>query len=184
MNLQRHYLSLLSARPVAYNPKLAKYFKSINAALLLSQFLYWTEHTDDPDGWFWKTRAELYEEIGMGRYEFEGARRRLVEVGVLEEEFRGMPARNYYRLNIPKFEEIISSGIDPLLAENHQQVGGKPADRVGEKPPTSRGKTSKPYKEADSTSDTTPHTTSREKRKFTTYEDERAQVDRVFNWPQ
>lgn len=163
LNLQQQYLRSLSARPVAYNPELAKIFKSINAALLLSQFLHWqgiADKDESRDGWFWKTRDELYEEIGMGRYEFEGARKILRELGILEEQLRGAPAKNYYRINVEKFDQFILSLTDVQLAENSQLDGGKPANKLVENQPTSRRKTSQLYIEAESTSEMTPKTTS------------------------
>lgn len=35
------------------------------AALLLSQILYWSERTDDPDGWFAKSYDDWHEELGL-----------------------------------------------------------------------------------------------------------------------
>ena len=163
LNLQQQYLRSLSARPVAYNPELAKIFKSINAALLLSQFLHWqgiADKDESRDGWFWKTRDQLYEEIGMGRYEFEGTRKILRELDILEEQLRGAPAKNYYRINVEKFDQFILSLTDVQLAENSQLVGGKPTNKLGENQPTSRRKTSQLYIEAESTSESTPESTS------------------------
>jgi hypothetical protein len=35
------------------------------AALLLSQILYWSERTDDPDGWFAKSYEDWHDELGL-----------------------------------------------------------------------------------------------------------------------
>ncbi len=43
------------------------------AALLLSQILYWTDRTDDPDGWFYKSYKEWYEELDMTEYQVRRA---------------------------------------------------------------------------------------------------------------
>jgi hypothetical protein len=41
---------------------------SIEAAALLNQILYWSERTDDPNGWFWKTAKEWEDELGLSYY--------------------------------------------------------------------------------------------------------------------
>ncbi|MGL1664079.1 hypothetical protein ACSTJP_00070, partial [Vibrio parahaemolyticus] len=68
--------------------------------LMLSQALYWSKRTNDPDGWFYKSQVEWEEETGMTRYEQEGARKALIKLGVLEELKRGVPCRLHYRVNM------------------------------------------------------------------------------------
>lgn len=43
------------------------------AALLFSQILYWSDRTDDPDGWFAKTYDEWYRELCMTEYQVRRA---------------------------------------------------------------------------------------------------------------
>ena len=68
-------------------------------ALMLSQAIYWTLRTQDPDGWFCKTREDWQKAIGLGRWEQETARRRLRGTGFWHEERRGVPARLYFRVD-------------------------------------------------------------------------------------
>jgi hypothetical protein len=56
-----------------------------HAALLLSQLLYWTPRATLPGGWVYKSRAEWFAEIGGTRYALDCARRRLKELGLIEE---------------------------------------------------------------------------------------------------
>ncbi len=97
-------------RPIAFHRCLVKPSGSVEAALLLSQALYWSNRTEDPDGWFYKTREEWEEETGLNRTSQEAARKRLKENGLLEEERRGLPARLYYRVN---FEKLVAKLLGP-----------------------------------------------------------------------
>ena len=58
---------------------------SINAALMLSNALYWTNRLpDDRGGWFYKTRVEWEKETGLGRHEQDKARQQLADRGLIE----------------------------------------------------------------------------------------------------
>lgn len=58
---------------------------SINAALMLSNAIYWTHRLPpERDGWFYKTRVEWEKETGLTRREQDKAREQLVERGLLE----------------------------------------------------------------------------------------------------
>jgi hypothetical protein len=43
------------------------------AALLLSQILYWSDRTKDPNGWFAKSYPEWYDELAMTQYQIHRA---------------------------------------------------------------------------------------------------------------
>lgn len=58
---------------------------SINAALLLSNAIYWTNRLPpERDGWFYKTRVDWEKETGLTRREQDKARQQLIENGLLE----------------------------------------------------------------------------------------------------
>jgi len=133
--------TLLFDQPVAYHPALARAAGSVNAGILLSQFLYWTPRSQDAEGWFWKTRDDITQETALSRTEQEGARKVLIKAGVLEEKLRGVPARMHFRLNIDRLTEllaVIQSAENPPTSrpETPQPVGGKPANWKAENPPT------------------------------------------------
>jgi len=100
-------VALLGDRPVAYHPTLAKALGSVNAALLLSQLLYWTPRTKDPDGWVYKTQAEFYDETGLSRREQETARRALACHGVLIEARHGMPAQLFFQIDRSRLGKLL-----------------------------------------------------------------------------
>jgi len=87
----------------------------IVGATVLNQILYWTDRTNDPDGYFWKTYAQWKSELGFGKYRmmrvFYGdsrtktRKKNLQDVGV-EITHKKAPNGlrvNFYRLNQPHF---------------------------------------------------------------------------------
>ena len=135
-------------RPIAFQRSFVRITGSINAALLLSQAVYWSSRTLQGDGWFWKTRADWEEETGLSRYEQEGARKLLRAKGVLLEELRDNPAKLYFRIDEKVLRRLLvdcpsaMSVGDRVDAEPSNLGRGKPANKVGENSPTRRGKTS------------------------------------------
>ncbi|EPG1781810.1 hypothetical protein [Enterobacter hormaechei] len=110
-----NFLQLVD-RPIAFQRSFVRLGVGITGALLLSQIVYWQNRMEGQ--WFYKTQADLEEETGLTRYEQEGARKKLVSCGVLEEAKRGIPAKLYFRVNQERLEEL-------LLGENQHAGMGK-----------------------------------------------------------
>jgi hypothetical protein len=77
-----------------------------NAAILLSQLMFWSRTKATEEGWFFRTREQMRERCGLAKSAQKSAESALQELGLVEKELRGMPAKNHYRLN---FREIISA---------------------------------------------------------------------------
>ncbi|EBO7627115.1 hypothetical protein [Citrobacter sedlakii] len=110
-----NFLQLVD-RPIAFQRSFVRLGVGITGALLLSQIVYWQNRMEGQ--WFYKTQTDLEEETGLTRYEQEGARKKLVSCGVLEEAKRGIPAKLYFRVNQERLEEL-------LLGENQHAGMGK-----------------------------------------------------------
>jgi len=110
-----NFLQLVD-RPIAFQRSFVRLGVGITGALLLSQIVYWQNRMEG--NWFYKTQADLEEETGLTRYEQEGARKKLVSCGVLEEAKRGIPAKLYFRVNQERLEEL-------LVGENQHAGMGK-----------------------------------------------------------
>ncbi|HFK5819282.1 TPA: hypothetical protein ACG0MC_004872 [Enterobacter kobei] len=110
-----NFLQLVD-RPIAFQRSFVRLGVGITGALLLSQIVYWQNRMEGQ--WFYKTQVDLEEETGLTRYEQEGARKKLVSCGVLEEAKRGIPAKLYFRVNQERLEEL-------LLGENQHAGMGK-----------------------------------------------------------
>jgi len=123
---------LLTDRPIAYHPMLARAIGSVTGGVFLSQILYWAPRTHDPDGWIRKTQEELTAETALTRREQETARRDCKRAGVLTWTLRGIPARLHYHVDIPRLAKLIA-GLppDPLTRKegdrDHPQEEGAPA---------------------------------------------------------
>jgi hypothetical protein len=86
-------------RPVVMHRTFAELTGSAAGGIFLSQAMYWSNRTDDPDGWFYKCQREWWEETALTRRELDSARAILVRLGILEEKVAGCPATTFYRLN-------------------------------------------------------------------------------------
>lgn len=86
-------------RPIAFQRGFVSLGCGITGALMLSQAVYWSKRTSDPDGWFYKTAKEWEEETGLTRCEQETARARLNNIGALQEKKQGVPCKLYYRVD-------------------------------------------------------------------------------------
>jgi len=102
----------LMKRPVAYHRMFVTITGSVKAALLLSQAMYWQGRVPaEREGWWWKTASEWNEEIGLSRRELETARKKLRELGILEDRQEMLPSRVWYRVNKARLNELMESEI-------------------------------------------------------------------------
>ena len=110
-----HYaLDQLLIRPVAFFPVFAKLGGSVNAGVMLSQLWYWSGRTRNEDGWIWKTAPEWAIEAALTASEVEGARKKLIERGLIQYKRAGIPAKPYYRLD----KQAILDAILAIQADN------------------------------------------------------------------
>ena len=101
----------LLKRPIAYHAILAKAFGSVNLALMWSQLYYWSDKTKDPDGWIYKTQAEMFEETGLSRKQQDTARELGRKLEVIEDKLAGNPPKIHYRVSIEKAIEVVEKYI-------------------------------------------------------------------------
>ena len=95
-------------RSISFFPGLVPILGSINTTLLACQLIYWKGKERDPDGWIYKTQAEIQDETALTRDMQEQARKRLRSLGVIDEKRKGIPARLYYRINTARLNELWS----------------------------------------------------------------------------
>jgi hypothetical protein len=158
--------------PVAYYPRLAKFTGSVNAAILLSQFMYWRGR--GYDGEVYKTQAEIEEETGLGKEEQRTAIRKLKELGVLVVEKKGMPAKNHFVFDWSEVDRKWAEWDKTNPQKPLRQSSGKPTSSRRESPPpvvgnpddlssgkstTSRRESRRALKEEEITTETTQEIT-------------------------
>ena len=129
-------------KPIAYYPQLAKPLGGVNASLLFGQFFYWKDKGSSELG-VYRTADEIEVETGLSRDEQRTARRKLRERGVLIETEKRIEHRIYYKLDLGRFDEIISqsgSGDFPIadsdipnpeVGNSQSGSGDFPIDEVG-----------------------------------------------------
>lgn len=134
----------LMDRPVAFQRSFVRLGVGVTGALLLSQMVYWHNRTDG--NWFYKTQAELEEETGLTRYEQEGARKKLLNAGVLEEVKKGIPAKLYFRVNEVALQAHLWPEIQaqPSKGDSHNQGCGNSATSDAENQQAGMGVYPKP----------------------------------------
>ncbi|WP_395146379.1 hypothetical protein [Armatimonas sp.] len=132
---------LIGEGVVAYQRGLARAVGCHSAGLLLSQFWYWTQRLPEGrDGWFHKTMPEIEYETVMGRREQDTARKRLRDLGLLEEKRMGQPAKLWFKLNRSAVVELLRKDVRQRNQQNSSQdslqsdlqFGGKRQTRLAE----------------------------------------------------
>ena len=139
---------------VSYPPRLAKCLGGVKEAIFLTHILWWKKRSED--GWVFRTREDIERDTGLSRWEQETARRNLRQLGVLREEYRGIPRRLFFYVDMGKLDEVWKSFIEsspepaPMPVDkqveipptsrldSRQQAGGNTSDKQVEIPPTSR----------------------------------------------
>ena len=121
-------LEVVTSKPIAYYVAFANVGGGVTSGVFLSQLLYWTGKGKDPDGWIYKVQGEWTDETGLTRREQETARRRLRQVGILQEKRAGVPARLYYRVDLDKLIALLAQSS---MAESAKQECANPPNKDG-----------------------------------------------------
>jgi len=101
--------AIMGDRAIPYYPVLAKALKSTTTALFIRQCIYWSERTKDPEGWFWKSYEEWFEETGFTSDQVRLARKRAKNKGLLEDDHRRKEHKIYYRVDVEAVINLIAS---------------------------------------------------------------------------
>jgi 5-methylcytosine-specific restriction endonuclease McrA len=109
--------------PIAFHRLFAVIAGGALPGLFLSQAWYWSQRTEDPEGWFYKTMEEWTQETGMTRREQEHARSALRQTTFWEEQRRGAPAQLYYRIVPQNLLACLSPEQPPVTLEQILQEG-------------------------------------------------------------
>lgn len=96
---------------------------NVGAALLLAQARYRSGLREflTPDGWVIFSRDAIHEEVGLSRFEAETARRRLRELGLIQERRRGVPPHLELRVDEQRLGELLAP-----LAAAEMRAHGRP----------------------------------------------------------
>lgn len=117
-------------RPIAFHRSFITLGVGVAGALMLSQAVYWSKRTSNPEGWFYKSREEWEEETGLTRTEQERARKSLCSAGVMVEKRQGVPARLYYRVDQDQLLRTLLGDLKELTLDDVLRDYRTPLTRI------------------------------------------------------
>lgn len=110
---------------VSYHAIFARALGSVTAGIFLSQAYFWQynakykdiAHFECHEGkdFFQKTGAEIYEATALTDEQQLTARRILVKAGILTEKRAGIPAKNYYHIDVNALVSVIDGYLNPSV---------------------------------------------------------------------
>ena len=121
-------------------PRLALAIGCVKATIFLQQLIYWTPRTrEEADRWVYKKSEEIMWETGL-KYEAQlTARKRLVRLGIIEEKYKRLEHRLYFRvvfenLNI-LWDEFLSANENALVKVEAPKWRTAPPEMENSPPP-------------------------------------------------
>ena len=101
-------LKSLNEKPIGFYRVYKRLTNNTNAALLLSQLMYWFSHKDK----FYKTDSDIMEETELTKKELETAKLSIKKLPFIEVTREGIPAKTYYLINWEKYEKTLRDFIE------------------------------------------------------------------------
>lgn len=139
----------------------------LHEAILIGEFCaeynYWEERNMLDDGYFYSTRDNIEENTGLSEHYQRKALSTLYELGIITIEKRGLPAKNYYKINFDVLLSIIEESscqrrrqqdTESVNLNNNKQTKSKKENKNSSKEELQSGnfqfgsKQSKPKKES------------------------------------
>src|ERR671919_939244 len=98
---------MLPNRVVGYSPDLARMVGGATIGLFLNQLLFLSDKGANPDGWVYKSEAEMGRETGLTKREQQTARRKLLALGVIQIVRRGFKFTYHFRIVWERLYQVI-----------------------------------------------------------------------------
>ena len=99
---------MLPNRVVGYSPDLARAVGGATTGLFLSQLLFLSDKGANPDGWVYKSEAEMGKETGLSKREQQTARRKLLSLGVITIMRGGWKNTYHFKVLWEKLYQVIA----------------------------------------------------------------------------
>ena len=113
---------LLSDRPIAFNPTLARAFGGIHEAVFFQQIANWSDKGDDL-AWISTSQIELEAETCLSSSQQSQARDCLKRLGVLEDERHDVPEILSYHIVWPAVVALLETANPNTLDPAHMPAG-------------------------------------------------------------
>src|SRR5919106_246133 len=98
---------MLPNRVVGYSPDLARIVGGATIGLFLSQLLFLSDKGANPEGWVYKSEAEMGRETGLTKREQQTARRKLLALGVIQIVRQGFKFTYHFRIVWERLYQVI-----------------------------------------------------------------------------
>jgi hypothetical protein len=112
---------MLPNRTVGYSPDLARAVGGATTGLFLSQLLFLSDKGHNPDGWVYKSEAEMGRETGLTKREQQTARRKLLSLGVIQIERRGFKFTYHFKVMWQRLYQVIEQSLNSQTVANQWQ---------------------------------------------------------------
>jgi hypothetical protein len=133
---------MLPNRVVGYSPDLARAVGGATIGLFLSQLLFLSDKGHNPDGWVYKSEAEMGRETGLTKREQQTARRKLLSLGVIAIERRGFKFTYHFKVMWERLYQVIDKSLSgQTVASQWQQNGATEKGERTQTVPTEREQT-------------------------------------------
>jgi hypothetical protein len=126
---------MLPNRTVGYSPDLARAVGGATIGLFLSQLLFLSDKGANPEGWVYKSEAEMGKETGLTKREQQTARRKLLSLGVIAIMRGGWKNTYHFKVIWEKLYQVIAGSQRPQnvsteKVERTQTVPTEPVQNV------------------------------------------------------
>jgi hypothetical protein len=126
---------MLPNRVVGYSPDLARMVGGATTGLFLSQLLFLSDKGHNPDGWVYKSEAEMGQETGLTKREQQTARRKLLSLGVITIMRGGWKNTYHFKVIWEKLSQVIAGiqrpqNVPTEKGERAQTVATEPVQNV------------------------------------------------------
>jgi hypothetical protein len=134
-NHRQKVKDLLPNRVVGYSPDLARIVGGATTGLFLSQLLFLSDKGHNPDGWVYKSEAEMGKETGLTKREQQTARRKLLSLGVIAIMRGGWKNTYHFKVIWEKLYQVIAGiqrpqNVSTEKTERAQNVPTEPEQNV------------------------------------------------------
>jgi hypothetical protein len=131
---------MLPNQIVGYSPDLARAVGGATTGLFLSQLLFLSDKGANPEGWVYKSEAEMGRETGLTKREQQTARRKLLALGVIQIVRRGFKFTYHFRIVWERLYQVIEQyqrgqNVPTAPDERIQNVSTEPVQNVPTQPP-------------------------------------------------
>src|ERR671919_715815 len=122
---------MLPNRVVGYSPDLARIVGGATIGLFLSQLLFLSDKGANPEGWVYKSEAEMGRETGLTKREQQTARRKLLALGVIQIVRQGFKFTYHFRIVWERLYQVIEKfqREQNVATEEIEQAQNVPTER-------------------------------------------------------